>query len=36
MYSTWIILSPVFILVKTGTSVTNAGESKSALYGGSQ
>ena len=36
MQATWIILYPVFLLVKPGTSVTNAGQNKRALHGGSQ
>ena len=34
MQGTWIILSPVFILLKTGTYVTHVGENKSSLHGG--
>ena len=36
MQAAWIILSPLFILVKTGTYVIKAVENKSALHGGSQ
>ena len=36
MQDSWIILSSLFILVKTVTYVTNVGENKISLYGGSQ